>query len=315
MVVKGATRQPRADRHHEKRLHIDIVGFEEQLNKRALQPLVLIFGERAEEAWARALAYVSDKDGVVEIHPKALSEIMPPPAADEIETLYWSFVEEVEEAFRVDRWAWLTDNLVRDLMPLEFYEGGHAFVRSVTGAAWPDRYPELNAQFENLADRVEEYLRHFDMRSYFQGDWARQDKHYKAIFPNPHYDEEWRSAQAWEKGEPEPPLERDRGPEQAVRGREETPEGDLPAPGRQARDSRPDGRHQQAEVHHLLPGRIHRPRPEAEAGEQAEPMITPHNEKAPAAFLTTRALADLSAYPWSSVICLSGGTSLRASRR
>jgi len=28
-------------------------------------------------------------------------------------------------------------------------------VRSVTGAAWPDRYPELNAQFENLADRIE----------------------------------------------------------------------------------------------------------------------------------------------------------------
>ena len=28
-------------------------------------------------------------------------------------------------------------------------------VRSVTGAAWPDRYAELNAQFENLADRIE----------------------------------------------------------------------------------------------------------------------------------------------------------------
>jgi hypothetical protein len=128
---------------------------------------------------------VSDKGGVVEIHPKALSEIMPPPAADEIETPYWSLVEEVEETFCVDQWEWLTGNLVRDLMPLGFYEGGYAFVRSVTGATWPDRYPELNAQFENLADRIEEYLTHFDTRSYFQGDWVRQNKRYKAIFPTP----------------------------------------------------------------------------------------------------------------------------------
>ena len=28
----------------------------------------------------------------------------------------------------------------------------------------------------------------------------RQDKRYKAIFPNPHYEEESRAARAWEKG-------------------------------------------------------------------------------------------------------------------
>jgi len=43
-------------------------------------------------------------------------------------------------------------------------------------------------------------MTHFDTRSNFQGDWVRQDKRYKAIFPNPHYDEESRAARAWEKG-------------------------------------------------------------------------------------------------------------------
>ena len=43
-------------------------------------------------------------------------------------------------------------------------------------------------------------------------------------------------------------------------------------------------------------------------------MIAPHKEKAPAAFLTTRALADPSAYPWFNVMCLSGGGSTRAFR-
>jgi hypothetical protein len=41
---------------------------------------------------------------------------------------------------------------------------------------------------------------HFDTRSYFDGRLVRQDKRYRAIFPNPHYEEEARAARAWEKG-------------------------------------------------------------------------------------------------------------------
>jgi hypothetical protein len=181
------------------RIHIDIIGYEEDLNRRAVRLLEPIFSHRTEDAWAAALQFVSDKDGVVAIHPSQVLGVMPQPAADDVETFYLSFVEDVESCFLLHRWPALTDHLVRDLMPLAFNERGYSFVHSVIGAAWPDRYPDLNSSFQQLASRLHDYLAHFDTRSRTQGNWVRQDKSYKAIFPNPRYAEESAAARAWEK--------------------------------------------------------------------------------------------------------------------
>lgn len=67
-----------------RRVHIDIVGFEEDLDNKAMRLLEPIFGHSAEEAWRITRTFVADKDGVVEIDPEPLWRILPPVTADQV---------------------------------------------------------------------------------------------------------------------------------------------------------------------------------------------------------------------------------------
>jgi hypothetical protein len=182
------------------RLHIDIIGYEGDLDTRAQRLLEPIFGHSTEEAWVRIRDFVSDKDVVVEIRPGMVWEMLPKPSADEIDTFYWSLVEEAEERFILDGWDWLTDNLVRDIMPIEFHDGALDFVHSIEGAAWPGRYPEVEGALKSLSHYAHEYIRFFDRRSETSEKWVREDKSYKRIFPNPNYWEEAQAANKWRQG-------------------------------------------------------------------------------------------------------------------
>lgn len=182
------------------RIHIDAIGYEEDLDNRALRLLEPIFGQATQDAWDRVQAFVADKDGVVEIDPANLLQKLPPPAADEIETFYWSFIEEVETRFEIEAWAWLTDHVVRNLVPQEFEDGVYDFVLSVHRAVWPNRYPDLETALENLASRAQEYLAHFHKRSISDGEWNRENKYYQNQFDKSWYQAESDAADAWDKG-------------------------------------------------------------------------------------------------------------------
>ncbi len=183
-----------------RRVRVDMLGLEEDLDNRALRLLEPIFGSATEEAWRRVREYVSDKDGVVNIDPAALWPLLPAPTGDEVDAFYWSFIEEVEKNFLVQHWPWLTDHLIRDLMPFEFRDGALAFVIDVAGAAWPGRYAGIDAAMKQLADRSEEYVHHFLSRSIERGEWLKEDKTWKSIFPHPQYDEQVAASRAWERG-------------------------------------------------------------------------------------------------------------------
>lgn len=170
-----------------RRFHIDIIGYEGDLDTRALRMLEPIFGHNTEEAWSRVRDFVSDKNGIVEIAPELLCEVLPKPSADEVDTFYWSLIEEAEGRFMLDAWDCLTDNLVRDIIPIEFYDGVLGFVQSVEGSAWPGRYPEVESAIKNLSHHAHEYIRFFDTRSEAREKSVREDKSYKRIFPNPNY--------------------------------------------------------------------------------------------------------------------------------
>lgn len=158
-----------------KRVHIDIIGYEEDLDNRALRLLEPVFGNATEEAWSLVQVLMSDKDGVVEIDPSFVLSTLPPPAADDIETFYWSFVEEVETCFEVRAWTWLTDSLVRNLVPEEFERKVFGFSLSVQRTAWPGRHLELEQALINLSNRAVDFLTHFETRSTIHGEWIRYD--------------------------------------------------------------------------------------------------------------------------------------------
>jgi hypothetical protein len=182
------------------RLHIDVINYEEDLDRRAFRTLEPTFGVRTEEAWARILAFVADKDGVVEIDPATLWDAMPAPAADAIDAFYWSFIEQVESAFPPKRWASLSEHLLGNMVPQWFQDDVISLIHAVEGAAWPDRYPEVNAAIQNLSDHALEYFNFFNTRSESDGRIIRENREYKRIFPNPNYYEELEAAKAWDRG-------------------------------------------------------------------------------------------------------------------
>ena len=107
------------------------------------------------------------------------------PAADEIDAFYRSFVEQVEKAFRLKRWVSLSDHLIANMVPQFFQDDVIGLIHAVEGAAWPDRYPEVNAAIQNLSHHVLEYFNFFNTRSESDGKIIRENREYKAHLPKP----------------------------------------------------------------------------------------------------------------------------------
>jgi hypothetical protein len=185
-----------------KRVKLDIIGFEEDLDARALRTLVQIFGGSAEKAWETIVKYAHNKDGVVDISPDTLWNLMPPPVADEVETFYSSIIAEIENRFWLTRWDGVSDLLVRNLMPLEFHDDVLNSVHAVHTSSWSGRHPMVEAAIRNLADRASDYLDHFDSRSELDGSgtYIRENLSYKRNYPNPYYHEEVEAAKKWDRG-------------------------------------------------------------------------------------------------------------------
>lgn len=59
-----------------RRIKVEFIGDERQLRERALFALRPTFGASAEDAWNKIVAFVADKDGVVDIHPETLMKML-----------------------------------------------------------------------------------------------------------------------------------------------------------------------------------------------------------------------------------------------
>lgn len=180
-------------------IHIDIIGLEDAFESRALYLLESVYGKSAKDAWARIGSFIEGKDGVVNIEPGVLDSLMPQPAMDQIDAFYWSLVEEVEAKLFVNAWEGLTDHLIRKLMPEAFHDNCLVLAQTVKSTAWPNRYPEFEKAFADVAARAYDYVTFFESRSEIRGKFYCENLSYKRIYPNPKYDEEVAASKEWVK--------------------------------------------------------------------------------------------------------------------
>ena len=181
-----------------KRIYIDISGYEEDLEARAYRVLEPLYGSSTIEAWNAILKYVSDKDGVVDISPESLLSCMPDPSAEDIDAFYWSLIQEVEQRFWLKRWATISDMLVRNIIPIEFYDDVLRFIKVIKTSGWPKKFSGVEAALINLAYHASEYFQYFRTRSEDNEKYLKEDLNYKRIFPNPKYQDEAKVAEEWD---------------------------------------------------------------------------------------------------------------------
>lgn len=183
-----------------KRIYIDIVGYEEDLEARAYRVLEPLYGSSTIAAWNVLLKYVSDKDGVVDIDPESLLSFIPAPAAEGIDAFYWSLIQEVEQRFWLNRWATISDMLVRNIIPVDFYDDVLELIRVINTSGWPKKFAGVETSLINLANHASEYFNYFRTRSEHHGRYIKEDLNYKRIFPNPKYQDEAKIAEDWDIG-------------------------------------------------------------------------------------------------------------------
>jgi len=183
-------------------LHIDFIGFEPELNDRAVRALKYEFGDNAQNALDQIYKYVSAIDGVVDIKAEDVRKKLPSPNPNKIHLLYWSLVREVEKRLWISRWWGLSEVLMSNVVPEPFHNDIHQFCLKVSTVVWPDACEPIESAIKNVAERVSEYRRHFSTRCTVNhwGDRLVEDKSYKMNgFSQAYLDEVGRS-EAWHKG-------------------------------------------------------------------------------------------------------------------
>lgn len=181
-----------------KRLFIHIVGYEEDLENRAYRALEPLFGRSTVEAWDALFKYLSDKDGVVDISPGSLINCMPAPAADDIDAFYWYLIQKVEQYFWLSRWATISDMLVRNILPIDYYDDLLRFIKIIKTSGWPKKFQNVEGSILKLSEHTSDYVKVFKARSEQKGKYLQEDVGYKRIFPNPNYQKEAKAAEEWD---------------------------------------------------------------------------------------------------------------------
>lgn len=185
------------------RLRVHILGLEDVIVEHAQDRLAAVFGPRAPDAWDKILGFVADKDGVVEVTWTILEPLLSPlldQADSEITALYQTFIQDVEERFWLNGWPGLSDNLVRNIVPIDWVDDVRRLRQLHATTTWPGTHPKFEAALANLLELAEEFIRHFLSNSEETDTAYRQNKDYKRIYPNPRYQEAVEAAKLWDKG-------------------------------------------------------------------------------------------------------------------
>lgn len=113
--------------------------------------------------------------------------------------LYSELVNAATSNLLLASWDAVSDHAVRGLLLSEFVEGAGRFGELIFRTVWPGDKPELENVLQNLAARVNAYVKHFLSLAYLRGDhvWV-EDKSWKKVWRQDYDDYAARST-SWEQ--------------------------------------------------------------------------------------------------------------------
>jgi hypothetical protein len=110
-----------------------------------------------------------------------------------------SWIDTLTEILRLDRWNWLIEHAVRDLVHDSWMDARAVLNMKRLSTVWPDTAPDLEEAIRNVALTFDRYIGHFQTNMERRGDdfWAR-DRAY-ARFMNPKYHEAAEREDRWSR--------------------------------------------------------------------------------------------------------------------
>ncbi len=118
---------------------------------------------------------------------------------DTDEEWYALIINEITENFQLFSWEWLSDHVLRGIVPDTFIEGVTAIDLYLFKAIYPHKYPDLEKSIINMMKRARQYTDHFTSNSYLDSrNFYRGKKFYKEIYPNPNYHSDLKEYNKWE---------------------------------------------------------------------------------------------------------------------
>lgn len=97
-----------------------------------------------------------------------------------------SWIDTVTFALRLERWDWLVEHAVRDLMHESLLGARGLLNKKELATVWPQVEPELEESVRSLVEAVDHYVGHFESNAELRGDFLARDRSY-ARFVNPDY--------------------------------------------------------------------------------------------------------------------------------
>lgn len=133
-------------------------------------------------------------------HELWVSNLLTEPS-DQRFKLYGEIVNFASEAFLFESWDHFSDHATRLILRSDFVSNSDIFCGRIHRIVWPGIFPELEAAIENLAARVNAYVRHFMTRSEPYGeDFYREDKTWKRQGYSPErWNEEVARSDQWQQ--------------------------------------------------------------------------------------------------------------------
>lgn len=122
---------------------------------------------------------------------------------DKVDQFYNDLISQITLKLDFKSCHWLTDNLLRLLMPVEFSEGAEDVTSFIWRAIWPGKYPELEESIKELGSRLSDYLKEYhrlSRRREIGGkltDFFQEDKSWKEKWNN-EYDKYSQISINWE---------------------------------------------------------------------------------------------------------------------
>ena len=106
------------------------------------------------------------------------------------ELVYSTIVDNLNASLQLNAWNWFISNAVRNLIHRDFIDTLEFIDERQLAIVWPNKNEDFEQAIQDLMKSYSEYMHHFMKYSTLQdnGDFLKEDTHYKRIFPNPNYE-------------------------------------------------------------------------------------------------------------------------------
>lgn len=107
-----------------------------------------------------------------------------------------SWIDTITVVLRLDRWNWLIDHAVRDLLHDSWIDARPILNMKRLATVWPDTEPALEQAIRDVAETFDRYIEHFQTNVESRGEFWGRDLAY-ARFVNPDYHEAAERENRW----------------------------------------------------------------------------------------------------------------------